>query len=189
MAMFKNIPIKNPHTYSSHFGHGSEHGKPFYHLGQECEKSKVPGYITDPRRPLDLSKTQGWQCRPNRRREEQHLRVFGDPPTHRSCVVTHNKDGLGMDSFTHYSKVGSKHMIDPRPDHPDALYRSISVPSIHPWDKRRSILRDPTPHHFNAAFSTTSDGYGKFYSNHLTTDPTMMRRTNFDWLTTKSKLC
>lgn len=96
-----------------------------------------------------------------------------------------------MDSHSHYVKIGSKHMCDPRPDNSDSLRRSMSLPGVHPWDTRRSLLRDPTPWHFNAAFSTTSDGYGKFYSSHMlnnVTYPSVFKRHNFDWQTTKLKL-
>eukprot|EP00440_Ansanella_granifera_P007690 gb/GFBE01008320.1/.p1 GENE.gb/GFBE01008320.1/~~gb/GFBE01008320.1/.p1 ORF type:complete len:187 (+),score=17.10 gb/GFBE01008320.1/:1-561(+) len=183
---FTSCPVKNPHTNPSHFGPGSERGKPFYICGQECEKVNVPKGSA--RLPLSLSGTAKWQCAPNQRHKERTLRVFGDPPSHRSCVVSHNKDGLVMDSTSHYTKVGSKHMCDPRPDHSHALHRSMTLPDMHPWDTRRAILRDPTPWHFNAAFSTTNDGYGKFYSSHLLTEPSVMKRSNFDWRTTKLKL-
>ncbi|CAJ1399533.1 unnamed protein product [Effrenium voratum] len=65
-----------------------------------------------------------------------------------------------MDSHSHYTKVGSKHLCDPRPDHPHALARNISVPSLHPYNERRALLRDPTPWHFNENFSTSNDSYG-----------------------------
>jgi len=183
---FQAIPIKNPHTYASHFGTGSEHGKPYYNLGQECEKLHVPR--GNPRSPLSLSGTKHRQTRLNDCRNERLLHAFGDPPTHRSCVASYNKDGGLMDSQSHYSKIGSKHMCNPRADHPSAVARSQSMPQIHPWESRRKQFRDPTPWHFNAAFSTSSDGIGKFYSSHLIKDQLLLSRTRFDWVDSKTKL-
>eukprot|EP00930_Biecheleria_cincta_P095163 TRINITY_DN87173_c0_g1_i1.p1 TRINITY_DN87173_c0_g1~~TRINITY_DN87173_c0_g1_i1.p1 ORF type:complete len:190 (+),score=18.66 TRINITY_DN87173_c0_g1_i1:88-657(+) len=186
---FKDCPVKNPTTHATHFGPGSQWGKPYYELGQECAKDRVP--VGSARHPLSLSGTASWQCTPNqRRREVQTLRRFDDPPSARSCVVSTNKDGLVMDSQSHYVKIGSKHMCDPRPDNNHSLGRSMSLP-CHPWDTRRSLLRDPTPYHFSAAFSTTSDGYGKFYSSHMLdkrTYQSVVKRHNFDWQTAKLKL-
>mmetsp|Transcript_14420 Transcript_14420/g.36388 ORF Transcript_14420/g.36388 Transcript_14420/m.36388 type:complete len:193 (-) Transcript_14420:105-683(-) len=183
---FQNIPVKNPTTHASHIGPGSQHGKPYYPHGQECYKVSVPG--PSARAPLDVRGTARWQTRPNNRYEERTLHVFGDPPTHRSCVASHNKDGGLMDSQSHYLKVGSKHMCDPRPDHSFSMHRSMSLPDRHPWEARRGQLRDPTPWHFNAAFSTTSDGVGKFYHSHLMTDKLLHSQTRYNWTAGKDQL-
>lgn len=211
MANFKTCPVKVPHTYSSHFGPGSQWGKPYYPLGQECEKpigaqqvqppgtpltrysapdsTSVPApCIRD--HPLDLSYTRHRRSCPNQRHREKTLRVFGDPPSSRSCVVTHNKDGLVMDSLSHYQKIGSKHFIDPRPDHSLTLHKSLSSPHINPWNHRRAQFCDPTPWHFNAAFSTASDEIGKFYSAPLMKerDSRSLPRMKYDWYGTKEHL-
>lgn len=54
--------------------------------------------------PLSLSATAQWQCLPNTR-FERTMRVLHDPPSARSCVVSHNPDGLFMDSQGHYTKA------------------------------------------------------------------------------------
>eukprot|EP00439_Symbiodinium_sp_Y106_P018164 s500_g2.t1 len=181
----KDIPIKNPYTYSSHFGPGPQWGKPFYPMGQECEKMNVPRSRGS--NPLSLSATASFQCQPNTR-FERTVHKLHDPPSARSCIVSHNQDGLFMDSMSHYTKVGSKHLCDPRPDHPSALARGVSVPSLHPYNERRALLKDPTPWHFNEAFTTSNDCYGLFYSSHMIKDPTVHRRNNFDWVRTKRKM-
>mmetsp|Transcript_36593 Transcript_36593/g.105441 ORF Transcript_36593/g.105441 Transcript_36593/m.105441 type:complete len:177 (+) Transcript_36593:124-654(+) len=168
-----------PTTYPSHYGPGSQHGKPYYPLGQEC--FKPPPSRGPQSSPMRLDRTAHQQTAPNDRHRERTLHVFGDPPTHRSCVATHNKDGGLMDSHSHYTKIGSKHMCDPRPDHSLSMHKSMSLPGIHPWESRRGQLRDPTPWHFNAAFSTTSDAIGKFYSSHMMSDPMLLSRTRFNW--------
>lgn len=43
---------------------------------------------------------------------------------------------------------------------PSVLARTISVPSMHPYNERRALLRDPTPWHFNENFTTSNDSYG-----------------------------
>eukprot|EP00913_Durusdinium_trenchii_P017311 g16279.t1 len=151
----------NPTTLPSHFGPGSQWGKPYYPMGQECEKVHVPR--SRGTNPLSLSATANWQCVPNTR-FERTMHVLHDPPSSRSCVVSHNPDGLFMDSQSHYTKVGSKHLCDPRPDHPHALARTISVPSMHPYNERL------------------------FYSSHLIQEPTVHRRNNFDWIRAKRKM-
>uniref|UniRef100_A0A6U9CCY3 Uncharacterized protein n=1 Tax=Zooxanthella nutricula TaxID=1333877 RepID=A0A6U9CCY3_9DINO len=183
---FTNVPVRNPHTNSSHFGPGSEHGKPFSHLGQVCEQARRPRGIADA--PLSLQTTAHQQTALNDRHRERMLHVFGDPPTHRSCHATHNKDGGLMDSLSHHAKIGSKHMCDPRPDHAFAMHRSLSVPGAHPWESRRAQLRDPTPWHFNAAFTTSNDGIGKFYSSHMMADPILLSRTRYRWTDGKTRL-
>lgn len=182
---FKEIPIKNPHTLPSHFGPGSQWGKPFYPMGQECEKINVPR--SRGTNPLSLSATASWQCLPNTR-FERSMRVLHDPPSARSCIVSHNAEGLFMDSQSHYTKVGSKHLCDPRPDHPHALARTISVPSMHPYNERRALLHDPTPWHFNDAFTTSNESYGLFYSSHMLKQPMVMRRNNFEWQREKRRM-
>merc|ERR1712113_947592 len=99
-----------------------------------------------------------------------------------------NKDGLVMDSQSHYTKIGSKHMCDPRPDHSHSLHKSLSVPELHPWNNRRSQFKNPTPWHFNAAFSTTSDQVGQCYHSHLVSEPGLKNRTRFDWRSTENNL-
>jgi len=186
MNFIGQVPLKNPHTCASHNGPGSQWGKPYYHLGQECEKAGVPrGTLKD---PLSLARTQMHQTRLNIPAREKTLHVFNDPPSACSCVVSYNKDGLTMDSQSHYTKIGSKHMCLPRPDHQHAMHRSMSEPSIHPWGKRRSQFRDPTPSYMNAAFSTTSDEVGKYYSAPMTKDHSKFPRNNYDWYGTKAKL-
>ncbi|CAE8718770.1 unnamed protein product, partial [Polarella glacialis] len=86
---FSNVPVKNPTTYSSHYGPGAQHGKPYYELGQECHKADIAA--PDRRNPLSLKATEHWQTRPNNRYKEKHLRVFSDPLSSRSCVITANK--------------------------------------------------------------------------------------------------
>mmetsp|Transcript_10279 Transcript_10279/g.25781 ORF Transcript_10279/g.25781 Transcript_10279/m.25781 type:complete len:174 (-) Transcript_10279:72-593(-) len=170
----------------TYYGPGSQWGKPFYHQGQECEKINLPR-ASPSRGPLDLSTSAHMQTRANDRLQESSLRIFADPPTHRSCHAAHNKDGGMMDSHSHYVKVGSKHMCDPRPDRSSSMTRSMSVPGVHPWDARRVQMRDPTPWHFNAAFTTTSDGVGKFYHSHLMTQKLLHPRQKHDgWAHTKA---
>lgn len=180
------VPVKNPTTHSSHFGPGSQWGKPYYNLGQECHKSDVKG--PDRRNPLSLTGTQHQQCRINERLNERTLRMFGDRPSARSCVVSHNKDGLVMDSTSHTIKIGSKHMQEPRPDHPHALYKSHSQPDLHPWATRRSCFKDQAPWMFNRPFTTTNEAIGNFYSSHLMSQPELHSRTNYDWTKTKREL-
>lgn len=187
---FKAIPTKTPHTYSSHFGPGSQWGKPYYALGQQCEKPGMPApTIRD--HPMELSHTTLRRSLPNCRHREKTLRIFGDPPSARSCVVTHNKDGLVMDSLSHYAKIGSKHHCDPRPDHALTLHKSLSSPNVNPWNTRRAQFSDPTPWHFNAAFSTASDEIGLFYRapKMSETDRCRLPRTRHDWYDTKEALC
>mmetsp|Transcript_60539 Transcript_60539/g.131188 ORF Transcript_60539/g.131188 Transcript_60539/m.131188 type:complete len:187 (-) Transcript_60539:212-772(-) len=179
------IPVKQSATLPSHYGPGSQWGKPYYHLGQEYERP--PRSRSCAGSPLDLSRTAKCQTTLNRRVKERHLRVFGDPPSARSCVVSCNKDGTAMDSLSHYTKVGSKHMCGARPDHHSSLSRSHSEPGV-PWGQRRSLLRDPTPWYFNAAFTTTSDGYGKFYHSPVMANPSLLPRERFDWLREKESL-
>lgn len=188
MNFLGQVPLKNPSTHAQHFGAGSQHGKPYYHLGQECEKANVPR--GNNRNPLDLSKTALARTKCNDRHSETTLHAFGDPLTHRSCRVSYNKDGMCMDSSSHYTKIGSKHLCAPRPDHPSALHRGHSMPEIHPWSRRRDQLRDPTPSYFNAAFSTTSDQVGKFYSAPLMTAPSASKfpKAQYDWYKTKESL-
>eukprot|EP00928_Gymnodinium_smaydae_P088683 TRINITY_DN72746_c0_g1_i1.p1 TRINITY_DN72746_c0_g1~~TRINITY_DN72746_c0_g1_i1.p1 ORF type:complete len:188 (-),score=31.28 TRINITY_DN72746_c0_g1_i1:197-760(-) len=186
MNFVGQVPVKNPSTLTSHFGPGSQWGKPYYHLGQECEKPGVPrGTVGD---PLGLSRSASSQTRINEWHKAKTLRVFADPPSARSCVVTRNKDGLVMDSLSHYTKIGSKHMCAPRPDHSHALHRSMTNPEIHPWSRRRDQLRDPTGAHFNAAFSTTTDEIGKFYHSHMIADPGLLPKAKFEWFETKRRL-
>jgi len=59
--------------------------------------------------PLSLSATASWQCLPNTR-FERSMRVLHDPPSARSCIVSHNAEGLFMDSQSHYTKAGMIHM-------------------------------------------------------------------------------
>ena len=54
--------------------------------------------------PLSLSPTAKWQCLPNTR-FERTVKKLHDPPSARSCIVSHNPDGLFMDSQSHYTKV------------------------------------------------------------------------------------
>eukprot|EP00931_Biecheleriopsis_adriatica_P065810 TRINITY_DN40284_c0_g1_i1.p1 TRINITY_DN40284_c0_g1~~TRINITY_DN40284_c0_g1_i1.p1 ORF type:complete len:182 (+),score=15.64 TRINITY_DN40284_c0_g1_i1:69-614(+) len=175
---FAECPVKVPHTQPTHFGPGSQWGKPYYSLGQEFEKVNVPKGSA--RNPLSLSGTAGWQTSLNQRHKEVTLKVFGDdPPTHRSCVVSIADNGNTLDSVTHTHKVGSKHLIQSHPTRsPVPLGRSASMPH-----SRRTLLKDPTPWHFNAAFTTSNDGYGKFYSSHLIKDPYVSKRStkHFDW--------
>eukprot|EP00929_Paragymnodinium_shiwhaense_P112001 TRINITY_DN80251_c0_g1_i1.p1 TRINITY_DN80251_c0_g1~~TRINITY_DN80251_c0_g1_i1.p1 ORF type:complete len:188 (-),score=23.48 TRINITY_DN80251_c0_g1_i1:112-675(-) len=186
MNFLGQVPIKNPHIYASHYGSGSQHGKPYYHLGQECEKVSVPRNTV--RMPLDLSQTEKFRTKINDPRRERTLHMFTDPPSARSCVVSHNASGGVMDSQSHWTKVGSKHMQQNRPDHQYAMARGHSDPAIHPWSQRRAQLRDPTPSFYNRAFSTTSDQLGKFYSSPLITDPSAFPKQRFDWYKTKDKL-
>lgn len=161
------------HTHPSHFGPGSQHGKPYYPLGQECSRpaaSKGPAVA-----PLSLGRTAHRQTAPNRH-EEEALRAYAEPPSQRSCAAACNKDGGGMDSRSHCWKIGSKHIGDRR------QMRSASSGA------RRGPLRDPTPWHFNAAFSTTGDAVGKFYSSHLISQPLLLSRTRFDWVEGKRHL-
>mmetsp|Transcript_72487 Transcript_72487/g.125727 ORF Transcript_72487/g.125727 Transcript_72487/m.125727 type:complete len:193 (-) Transcript_72487:132-710(-) len=183
---FTSCPVKNPTTHSAHFGPGSQHGKPYFHLGQECHRFDQP--LPHPRSPLGLGHTAHRQTRGNNRHRENTLRVFGDPPSARSCHVSYNKDGLTMDSHSHVTKIGSKHMCEPRADHSLSLHRSLSNPEIHPWSRRRDQFRDPTPWHFNAAFSTTADGVGKFYHSEMMPNKNMLPRDRFDWFHTKGNL-
>mmetsp|Transcript_72144 Transcript_72144/g.204517 ORF Transcript_72144/g.204517 Transcript_72144/m.204517 type:complete len:199 (-) Transcript_72144:67-663(-) len=182
---FSSVPIKNPHTQATHFGPGTERGGPYYHLGQECHKAEVPR--GNPLAPLDLSATKSLQRRANDATRERTLHVFRDPPSARSCRISHNKDGLVMDSHSHYTKIGSKHLCDPRSDHTHALKRatsnSASLPDLrsHPSNLRRSMLRDPAPYMMNAAFSTSSSVIGQCYHKHLAPDPAKLgHRHPFD---------
>ena len=68
----------------------------------------VPPFSETPKssgwNPLSLSPTAKWQCLPNTR-FERTVRKLHDPPSARSCIVSHNPDGLFMDSQSHYTKV------------------------------------------------------------------------------------
>ena len=101
VSFFMSLVARNPSTLSSHFGPGSQWGKPFYPMGQECEKVNVPRSS----KVLSLSATAQWQCLPNSRLERT-VRKLHDPPSARSCIVSHNPDGLFMDSQSHYTKAG-----------------------------------------------------------------------------------
>jgi len=173
---FRGAQTRTNSLHPSHFGPGSQWGKPYYHLGQECEK--VAG---DARSPLALSSTELAQTRANNRFKERTLSVYADLPSQRSQRVTVNKDGLSMDSRSHYTKIGSKHMCDARPDHSQALYRSASLPHLHPYDQRRSQFKDPAPWYHNAAFSTTSQGIGLFYSGSMNSEPLLHNTVTMHW--------
>ena len=43
--------------------------------------------------------------------------------------------------------------------------RTISVPSMHPYNERRALLRDPMPWHMNDNFTTSNDSYGSLAWN------------------------
>lgn len=51
--------------------------------------------------------------------------------------------------------------------------RTISVPSMHPYNERRALLRDPMPWHMNDNFTTSNDSYGSLAWN--------TGRTFFSW--------
>mmetsp|Transcript_21222 Transcript_21222/g.38740 ORF Transcript_21222/g.38740 Transcript_21222/m.38740 type:complete len:192 (+) Transcript_21222:39-614(+) len=188
---FKDVPCrssKHDSVHPSHFGPGSQWGKPYYNCGQE--HAKLNATAPPERFPMDLSRSRSRQTLPNVWDKESTLRTFGDPPSSRSCTVSINKDGLCMDSHTHVTKIGSKHMCDPRPSQPLSFTRSLSVPGRHPYELRRTQFSDPTPWHFNAAFSTTNDEIGKFYSSPWMpkTELDKMTRAKYDWTTTKKAL-
>lgn len=176
MANFSSIPVLNPHTYSMHMGPGCEHGKPFTECGQRHDEpeSKM-NYLKSLASgdPLRVKQAHRYN-KPNTWKNEGQLKVFADPETDRSCIVTWNKDGLYMDSYSHYTKVGSKHMSHTRPD----LTRS--VPNL----RRREVYRDPSGYFFNKPFSTSSEVHGQFYhSPKMSKD--MKERLHFmkyDWL-------
>merc|ERR1719491_492468 len=92
----------------SHYGPGSQHGKPYYPFGQECNKGEVPW--PDPRAPLSFQGTAHMQTSGGNRKGEKLLYTYPDPPTDRSVGVSFNKTGGPMDSISHTYKVGSKHM-------------------------------------------------------------------------------
>jgi len=173
---FRGAPVRSNSLHASHYGPGSQWGKPYYRLGQECEKVR-PGTGS----PLNLDATLFAQTRINDRLKERTLSVFADLPSQRSQRVSLNKEGSSMDSRSHYVKIGSKHMSEVRPDHPHALHRSASLPHLHPYDHRRAQFKDPTPWHFNAAFSTTSNGIGIFYSSDKVADPLLRQRATMHW--------
>mmetsp|Transcript_24170 Transcript_24170/g.71937 ORF Transcript_24170/g.71937 Transcript_24170/m.71937 type:complete len:204 (-) Transcript_24170:73-684(-) len=197
MNFHGEIPCKTFQPHASHFGIGSQQGKPYFPLGQQCERGNVPQRRSTYGDPCDLSATAHMQTRQNNHHKEYStMRTYRDMPDDRSCRVSINKEGAtSMDSFSHAHKIGSKHMSDPRPDHAafgatrgitaGNLHRSMSLPSVHPYDARRSQLRDPTPWHLNKAFTTTSDGVGKFYSSHMMSDPLLKTRNTFNWTQTK----
>mmetsp|Transcript_27724 Transcript_27724/g.56084 ORF Transcript_27724/g.56084 Transcript_27724/m.56084 type:complete len:225 (+) Transcript_27724:34-708(+) len=168
---FRGAPVRTNSVHPSHYGPGSQWGKPYYRLGQECEKT-----LGDTKSLMSLDGTMLQQTRTNDRAKERTLTVFADLPSHRSQRVSFNKDGLAMDSQSHYVKIGSKHASEVRPDHSYAAYRSASLPHLHPYGDRRGQVKDPTPWHFNAAFSTTADGIGLFYSGSLAPDPLLRGR-------------
>eukprot|EP00927_Polykrikos_kofoidii_P049895 TRINITY_DN43896_c0_g1_i1.p1 TRINITY_DN43896_c0_g1~~TRINITY_DN43896_c0_g1_i1.p1 ORF type:complete len:213 (-),score=18.84 TRINITY_DN43896_c0_g1_i1:52-642(-) len=163
----------------SHYGPGSQWGKPYYHLGQECEKNNVPK--PSARTPMTIARSASSQTRLNDVRREKFLHVYSDPPSARSCRVAYGANNAPIDGMSHYTKIGSKHLCEPRGDHPIALARSSSSPEV-PWGRRRELLKDQTPHHFNAAFTTTSGEVGRFYHHHLMRDPNMFPKSRYDWI-------
>mmetsp|Transcript_49785 Transcript_49785/g.131602 ORF Transcript_49785/g.131602 Transcript_49785/m.131602 type:complete len:201 (-) Transcript_49785:69-671(-) len=199
MNFHGEIPVRSFQPHTSHFGAGSQHGKPYFPMGQHCNRDNVPQKTRTSGDPCDLSHTAHMQTRQNNHHKEKTLRVYRDHPDDRSCRASYSKEGAtSMDSFSHAHKIGSKHMCDPRPDHAafgstrgitaGNLHRSMSLPSMHPYDARRANFRDPTPWHMNAAFTTTSDAHGKFYSSHMMSDPLLLTRNTFNWTQTKRDL-
>uniref|UniRef100_A0A7S1WMY2 Uncharacterized protein n=1 Tax=Alexandrium catenella TaxID=2925 RepID=A0A7S1WMY2_ALECA len=176
-ACFRGAPVRTNAVHACHFGPGSQWGKPYYRLGQECEKS-----LGSTRSPMALDSTLLQQTRTNDRIKEKTLCVFADLPSHRSHNVSFNKDGLAMDSQSHYTKIGSKHACEVRPDHSFAAYRSASLPHLHPYNSRRAQFKDPTPWHLNAAFSTTNDAIGLFYSSNRVSEPLLRKRATANWI-------
>lgn len=172
---FKSCSVKTPHTYPHHQGPGAQWGKPFWELGQEYKKPNPP---RDCRTPTSLRSTSHQQRRCNDRNREYTLHTFADPPSHRSCVVSHNKDGLWMDSQSHFAKIGSKHMCAPRADQHASIHRNLSLPDMHPYQQRRGQFRNPEPWVFNAAFTKSSDNIGSFYHSSCARDQSRLSRTN-----------
>jgi hypothetical protein len=76
--------------------------------------------------------------------------IQGGPPSHRSCQVFHNKDGLIMSSETHFGKVGSKHFLNTR-----------CVPELS--KNRRKLYKDPSADLRSEPWTTTSHQVGLFY--------------------------
>lgn len=178
---FKSVPVGRPPVFASHCGVGSQHGKPYYPLGQEANRCDVPR--ADPRSPLSLSGTAHMQTAPNDRNTSL-LRTFTDPPTHRSVAVSTSNLGGQMDSTSHTWKIGSKHLSQPEPPGCSGrtaklLGRTRSVPTLGgAAELRRDFYKDPTRHHLNAAFTTSGDSIGKFYHSHLMSDQMLLSRCN-----------
>ncbi|CAD7949478.1 unnamed protein product [Amoebophrya sp. A120] len=124
MASFKSIPVITPYTYSSNMGPGSEHGGPFYPLGQQYHqpdmladqlkkernppRAVITGVNTDFK--LDSSRRLRWNDPKSGVVDQCTMYTYGQPDSHRSCVTSYNKDGLTMNSLSHYNKVGAKHL-------------------------------------------------------------------------------
>eukprot|EP00416_Gambierdiscus_australes_P042253 CAMPEP_0171097286 /NCGR_PEP_ID=MMETSP0766_2-20121228/47458_1 /TAXON_ID=439317 /ORGANISM="Gambierdiscus australes, Strain CAWD 149" /LENGTH=213 /DNA_ID=CAMNT_0011556463 /DNA_START=85 /DNA_END=724 /DNA_ORIENTATION=+ len=166
---FSGAPVKPTTLQPTNYGPGSQWGKPYYRLGQECEK--VWSTSASNRSLTDLSSSLR-----NDHLKEESPKVAMDLPSHRSNHISMNENGLATDSQSYYTKIGSKHMCTERPDRPHALYRSTSLPQRHPYSERRAQLKDPTPWFFNAPFSTTSDQIGQFYSSHMIAEPMLRKR-------------
>lgn len=169
----KPIPVtKRNNVFASHRGPGCEGGAPFYPGGQECHRDQVPSnFQFRATNPLELSHTSRWQTRPNEWAQEKTLRVYADPLTARSCQTNIAEYGNHLDSKTYFTKVGSKHLNQPRP----GFMRTQSLGEL-----RQTLFRDPTPYHFNASYATSNDCYGKFYSSHLLKNETLIKKNKYD---------
>lgn len=144
--------------FYSHYGPGTEHGKPF-------DRDVLLGGGVSPkaRSPFGLHMQTA-------RNDRSLLRAYNDPPSGR---IAYNKNGRQIEGLSHTTKIGSKHMQDLRPDHPQVLARSRSLPGQQHFSEARCgkfyELRDPTPWLHNDPYTTSNDGYGKFYARGLET--------------------
>ncbi|CAD7940983.1 unnamed protein product [Amoebophrya sp. A25] len=148
MAQFKAIPIMAPHTYATNMGPGSEHGGPYYPNGNQYHqpdllakqlhreaslgRDTVTYHLPTDKRLKDADPKSGL-------RDQCTMYTYGQPDSHRSCVTSFNKDGLSMNSLSHYNKIGAKHMQDQNRSSPIHAYFNEArrkVPDINTkvWD-------------------------------------------------------
>eukprot|EP00392_Amoebophrya_sp_AT5.2_P003044 g3049.t1 len=159
MSGLKAIPIIRPHTYATNMGPGSEHGGPFYPLGQQYHQpTMLAKQLTKERElgpdpchnyHLDTSRRIRWNDPKSGVVDQTTMYTYGQPDSHRSCVISYNKDGLTMNSLSHYNKVGAKHMQAQSRSSPFHGYFSEDrrkVPDIHTvlWDNRDPLKASST---------------------------------------------